>query len=133
MDFKKIQKNRFSDNKKFCFSQSIFWKNSQKHDISIFLEISGIYRTPFPAKKIENIDISWLPNALIIFTNRRTAAELCERIAVFFNMHPAWLTTASDDTPRYIRGNPKISYKSEEFLRLIAQYNYSIEHSTTWE
>ena len=66
-----------------------------------------------------------------IFTTNRSAEELCERMAVFFDMHPVWLTTASTDTPRYVRVDPENNYKSEEFLRLMAKYNYYIEHSPT--
>ena len=66
-----------------------------------------------------------------IFTSTRTSKELCERIAVFFDMHPAWLDTMSVNTPRYIRVDPENNYKSEEFLSLMAQYKYYIEHSPT--
>ena len=63
-----------------------------------------------------------------IFTTNRSAAELCDRIAVFFDMHPAWLTNTSPYTPRYIRVDPENNYKSEMFL---PQYKYYIEHSPT--
>ena len=66
-----------------------------------------------------------------IFTTNRSAAELCDRIAVFFDMHPAWLTNTSPDTPRYIRVDPENNYKSELFLRLMAQCNYYNVHSPT--
>ena len=66
-----------------------------------------------------------------IFTTNRSVEELCDRIAVFFDMHPAWLTNTSHDTPRYIRVDPENYYKSEPFLRLMAQYKYYIEHSPT--
>lgn len=64
-------------------------------------------------------------------STRRTAEELCERIGIFFDMHPAWLTSISNDSPRYIHIDPENNYKSEVFLRLMAQYNYYIEHSPT--
>lgn len=66
-----------------------------------------------------------------IFTKSRTAEELCERIAVFFDMHPAWQTAASPSTPRYVRVDPENNYKSEMFLSLMSKYNYYIEHSPT--
>ena len=66
-----------------------------------------------------------------IFTTNRSVEELCDRMAVFFDMHPAWLTTSSPDTPRYIRVDPENNYKSEKFLRLMARYSYYIEHSPT--
>ena len=46
-------------------------------------------------------------------------------------MHPAWLDTMPDNTPYYIRVDPENNYKSEEFLSLMAQYKYYIEHSPT--
>jgi Reverse transcriptase (RNA-dependent DNA polymerase) len=66
-----------------------------------------------------------------IFTKNRSVEELCERIGVFFDMHPAWHTSTSPSTPRYVRIDPENNYKSEEFLRLMAQYKYYIEHSPT--
>ena len=66
-----------------------------------------------------------------IFTKSRRSDELCERIGVFFDMHPAWLTSSSPCTPRYVRVDPENNYKSEDFLRLMAQYHYYIEHSPT--
>lgn len=66
-----------------------------------------------------------------LYGYRDTSDELCERIGVFFDMHPAWLLTASADTPRYVRVDPENNYKSEQFLRLMAQYKYYIEHSPT--
>ena len=56
---------------------------------------------------------------------------MCDRIAVFFDMHPARLTNTSPDTARYIHVDPENNYKSEMFLRLMAQYKYYIEHSPT--
>lgn len=66
-----------------------------------------------------------------IFTRDRSAPELCDRIAIFFDMHPHWITTAHASISRYVRVDPENNYQSEDFLRLMAKYSYYIEHSPT--
>jgi hypothetical protein len=58
-----------------------------------------------------------------IFTKDRYAAELCDRMAVFFDIHPHWIITAHSSIPRYVRVDPENNYKSESFLRLMAKYS----------
>ena len=46
-------------------------------------------------------------------------------------MLPAWLTSMSADTPRYVRVDHVNNCKQEVFLELMAQYKYYIDHSPT--
>ena len=77
-----------------------------------------------------------------VFTKTRTAAELCEKTSILFDLHPDWsnsnqnrtITVCTDDAsdppdPRFIRVDAESNYKSTEFLHCTAKYNYKLERT----
>ena len=77
-----------------------------------------------------------------VFTKTRTAAELCEKTSILFDLHPEWsnsnknrtITVCTDDTsdppdPRFIRVDAESNYRSTEFLHCTATYSYKLERT----
>ena len=79
-----------------------------------------------------------------VFTKNRTAAELCAKTAILFDLHPEWnrpdtnrsITTWTDEDyknldPRFIRLDAESNYTSVEFLHCVAKYLYGLERTAT--
>ena len=77
-----------------------------------------------------------------VFTKTRTAAELCEKTSILFDLHPEWsnsnknrtITVCTDDPsdppdPRFIRVDAESNYRSTEFLHCTAKYSYKLERT----
>jgi hypothetical protein len=76
-----------------------------------------------------------------IFTRNRTAAELCEKATILFDLHPEWDRDRKDriisvdfgdnDPPdsRFIRLDAEANYTSTEFLHWAAMRGYRLERS----
>ena len=61
-----------------------------------------------------------------VFSRNRTAEELCQRLSEFFNRHPDWRSTGSQDQ-RFVRCDPEASYRSAEFIACLSTYGYAVE------
>ena len=77
-----------------------------------------------------------------VFTKTRSAAELCEKTSILFDLHPEWkskdpdrcITLCTDDKSdppdtRFIRVDPESNYKSTEFLHCASSYGYALERT----
>ena len=77
-----------------------------------------------------------------IFTRDRSAAELCLKTSILFNLHPEWMSGQIDrfiqyDSDvivdpidvRFIRVDAESNYKSREFLALAASLRYTLERT----
>ena len=63
-----------------------------------------------------------------IFTNDRSAAELCQQMSIFLCCHPSW-QNPYEGVARYVRVDPEKNYLSEEFKEILFSFGYKREES----
>ena len=63
-----------------------------------------------------------------VFTNNRSAPELCHKLANFFFYDPSW-QQHHDGVRRFIRVDPEKNYMSQEFLELLHDFGYEREET----